>query len=670
MTTVHSVSNVVDIALLTYQREENGNYKVVYLSPALFNEYCTTSYNDRDDEEDQGYDGNEYFATKSYYINDKDIAYPKFEEYSNKIVEKSPRNEYPFAIPFNVATGASHRDNDTKYEDKWVTQWYYLKNINANFLTDVGFTEFTGMERWVAEYRGASSHTWYWRVFYRTEQGYIEKLKCLLFTNYDKNKKCSSYLEKPENLRLLAEQCASTKDAGLFSNACTYAVNKDQKKLEILNARTNYCIDDRDQDLHRFYAGSNNWKYTKDPKDPECLKDWTYYDADKTTILEKDIKHTTLINGSGGKSWCATNPYISASKFINNSGAPWKYTNNPKDPDCLNNWKYYTDDGKKLYNKKKPIENITTINGGGKSWCATKRRLNVNRLITDKYCKPLTESTQTLYSKENKTIVDAFVKKQCKADKININDKNVLDFCSCIIQPIKEKKVIDSNTNQELDPYCYNKECGLNGYRLSTYTESLNSCPKSICVQNLEMENLLEVGDIKISCNSSTGDTKKTNNGNGKSTPATTQNNNVTNTTTNNSILEESSKKTTENNDGKTTTETSKTTENGKVTDESSKTTTTPASTSTTTPTSTPTSTPANDKPVEESYFVKKYSEIVNSKDFNTYASIGFIFILFLILLAVFLRRKKYKSRNKNKYEDDDEEYDDDDYDDEYDDDE
>ena len=65
----------------------------------------------------------------------------------------------------------------------------------------------------------------------------------------------------------------------------------------------------------------------------------------------------------------ATTPNPGGIKFV--AGGPqttWKYTNDPKDPDCASNWNYYNKDGKTFIDV---IPNITKQNDT-KYWCARK----------------------------------------------------------------------------------------------------------------------------------------------------------------------------------------------------------------------------------------------------------------------------------------------------------
>ena len=110
------------------------------------------------------------------------------------------------------------------------------------------------------------------------------------------------------------------------------------------------------------------WKYTDDPNDPECATNWNYLEKDGKTIIASGISNITKLRDN--KNWCAVkNP--GTLKYI--SGSPksfWKYTDNPNDPDCLNNWDYLEKDGKTII--AAGIPNITKLRDN-KNWCAIKQ---------------------------------------------------------------------------------------------------------------------------------------------------------------------------------------------------------------------------------------------------------------------------------------------------------
>ena len=60
------------------------------------------------------------------------------------------------------------------------------------------------------------------------------------------------------------------------------------------------------------------WKYTDNISDPDCLTNWTYYDADGS-VLEANIARTTLAKSD--RRWCALPTYIAGGP----EGKAWKY---------------------------------------------------------------------------------------------------------------------------------------------------------------------------------------------------------------------------------------------------------------------------------------------------------------------------------------------------------
>ena len=47
---------------------------------------------------------------------------------------------------------------------------------------------------------------------------------------------------------------------------------------------------------------NTDWKYTTDPNDTQCANNWNYYNADGTTLIEGNIKNISSVNDT--KSWC------------------------------------------------------------------------------------------------------------------------------------------------------------------------------------------------------------------------------------------------------------------------------------------------------------------------------------------------------------------------------
>jgi hypothetical protein len=54
----------------------------------------------------------------------------------------------------------------------------------------------------------------------------------------------------------------------------------------------------------KYIKGNDNWKYTKDDNDIDCLINWNYYDSDKKTIIQKSIPRVTTLDRNN--KWCAT----------------------------------------------------------------------------------------------------------------------------------------------------------------------------------------------------------------------------------------------------------------------------------------------------------------------------------------------------------------------------
>jgi hypothetical protein len=76
---------------------------------------------------------------------------------------------------------------------------------------------------------------------------------------------------------------------------------KSQKNLNN-NNNNNNNINKKNNKI--FYKGDQNWKYTNDKNDLDCLIKWDYYDSDKSTIIKKEIPRITNLDKES--SWCAT----------------------------------------------------------------------------------------------------------------------------------------------------------------------------------------------------------------------------------------------------------------------------------------------------------------------------------------------------------------------------
>ncbi len=134
-----------------------------------------------------------------------------------------------------------------------------------------------------------------------------------------------------------------------------------------------------------------------------------------------------------------------------------------------------------------------------------------DRLITDNNCRDYkTNSKPDRITSEQKSKLDSYAINLCTPN-MNTSDKTKLEFCSCIIEPRKEYKIIEKETGQELAPTCYNQNCSTSGYKLASYLDDKAGCPKNFCLQNTELSNLLEASNINITCNQSNNTSLSTN---------------------------------------------------------------------------------------------------------------------------------------------------------------
>ena len=120
--------------------------------------------------------------------------------------------------------------------------------------------------------------------------------------------------------------------------------------------------------------GSGVWYWSTLNQFPRCQTTWSYYDKDL-----KPIKSNVAGCLQDTKPWCATNDtYVSGGK----ENLTWKYTEDPNDPQCLKNWNYYNSNGNLIkgsianITKENDTKNWCAMSGAyiaskgidGKSW--------------------------------------------------------------------------------------------------------------------------------------------------------------------------------------------------------------------------------------------------------------------------------------------------------------
>lgn len=65
-------------------------------------------------------------------------------------------------------------------------------------------------------------------------------------------------------------------------------------------------------------AGTTFWKYTNKSDDPDCLRNWTYYNSDGSAIIQAGVASTLKDNID---TWCPIKVYRKGGK----EGNMWKY---------------------------------------------------------------------------------------------------------------------------------------------------------------------------------------------------------------------------------------------------------------------------------------------------------------------------------------------------------
>lgn len=122
----------------------------------------------------------------------------------------------------------------------------------------------------------------------------------------------------------------------------------------------------------------------------------------------------------------------------------------------------------------------------------TDNKKNVNYLTFTKYIKPAVQLI----------CADGY-------DKQYIDDPNmqtsVNNFCSCI-KPIGSSKQLISNQKSPIPAICFDNTCINNGYHRLTDMTARATCPKSICINNMDLKNLQLANNIKQECTSIVND--------------------------------------------------------------------------------------------------------------------------------------------------------------------
>lgn len=208
--------NIVHIVLLNKLGER------IYIEPQVLLDIYNKGDKHNDDNVDLGCDGDEYNAVNAYNIDQNDFI-NKLYNSSVKLENGLFKNEKGRGVrnPYNFYKdyGASH-DNDKKLKIEGCTPFYALYNKNRyvqfkNPLKEDGFKEARESsvnyhENWLRDPRGDSKYSYYWKVYYRTQQGYINYLNSpqspnapAAFTNKSIfNNKCINDLEYFVNYRI------------------------------------------------------------------------------------------------------------------------------------------------------------------------------------------------------------------------------------------------------------------------------------------------------------------------------------------------------------------------------------------------------------------------------------------------------------------------------------
>ncbi len=98
-----------------------------------------------------------------------------------------------------------------------------------------------------------------------------------------------------------------------------------------------------------------------------------------------------------------------------------------------------------------------------------------------------------------KRSMDETVKKLCSSISSN-SSREFKDFCACV-NPQGDAKIIFENFKYH--PKCWEQKCINNGYKLEEYGTVANQCPSKLCIQNIEMINVIQQAGSKVemTCN-------------------------------------------------------------------------------------------------------------------------------------------------------------------------
>ena len=287
MTTVHGVQNVKDITILSYDSKDHG-----YIISAdsflsrIYEEINIKDDDDRDKCNKDVYKPKKAYKTDMFWICGND--------------ENCKKNH-----------GAPH-DNDEMYEG--CTKFYNLYGNDRmtrekQRLKDMGFKSFDNnkdsSKNWIVIPRGDYKYNWYWRVYYRTWDDYLDYIKCnrdnLNLDNYKQNKdECKTYINKNNKQQWIANTCVREKisENDLF-DICNQQLGSDkvnnEDKIKIIKKQMEFCKE-----------GQN----LKD--NSKCQTFWNldynnyYIQSDKYNTFEKDnwIKNTYCKPGHNNYPFC------------------------------------------------------------------------------------------------------------------------------------------------------------------------------------------------------------------------------------------------------------------------------------------------------------------------------------------------------------------------------
>lgn len=240
--------------------------------------------------------------------------------------------------------------------------------------------------------------------------------------------------------------------------------------------------------------------------------------SDGNIVFYKQKSTNTRQLGLSGAMWNTNTRGNNMKLGIANNGDLYAFTGHPQTNDFRIHWS--SDNNDRTYNEI--MNNFYAFNSKCNNSNYTNSTLD-NIKYKYEYCsrdkKPFEDGNcKTFFQGYNisgdnngqyKKSMDDTVKRLCS----NVRDDsatNYKDFCACV-QPLGKSKTLFDN--YKYHPKCWEQSCINNGYKLEEYSTEANKCPTGICIQEMDLKNLVQESGSKIqmTCNIGGNTTTKRN---------------------------------------------------------------------------------------------------------------------------------------------------------------